>query len=190
MRGRGPSPFQGAPKNSRPERGGTLSSHLGVANFRPAPCRQAGPWRCGFVGGDGGPTPHQACVWLLAIFRKFTATWHGWVLQQSARTNLSMARCRLSYRVRRKTRFGPPLPCNLGTTPYSECLRPRHPALSPRHLKTQSPPSRIQTHNPSGSTRADRESRVPQSKPVFDLSGGRVTPSPLEPEPYRRARVS
>jgi hypothetical protein len=24
--------------------------------------------------GDGDPTPHQVCAWLLAIFRKLTAT--------------------------------------------------------------------------------------------------------------------
>jgi hypothetical protein len=33
--------------------------------------------------GDGDPTPHQACAWLLAIFRKLTATWHTRVFQQS-----------------------------------------------------------------------------------------------------------
>jgi hypothetical protein len=26
-----------------------------------------------------------ACAWLLAIFRKLTATWHTWVFQQSPR---------------------------------------------------------------------------------------------------------
>jgi hypothetical protein len=41
MRGRGPSPFHGAPKSSRPEKGGTLSSHQGGATFRPSRCRQA-----------------------------------------------------------------------------------------------------------------------------------------------------
>ena len=33
--------------------------------------------------GDGGPTPHQVCARLLAIFRKLTATWHTRVFQQS-----------------------------------------------------------------------------------------------------------
>ena len=27
--------------------------------------------------GDGGPTPHQACPWLLTIIRKLTATLHA-----------------------------------------------------------------------------------------------------------------
>jgi hypothetical protein len=33
--------------------------------------------------GDGDPTPHQAGAWLLAIFRKLTATWHTRVFKQS-----------------------------------------------------------------------------------------------------------
>ena len=37
--------------------------------------------------GDGDPTPHQACVLLLAIFRKLTATWHTWVSQQFPRAH-------------------------------------------------------------------------------------------------------
>src|SRR6476619_2947874 len=35
--------------------------------------------------GDGGPTPHQVCAWLLAIVRKLTATWHTRGFQQSPR---------------------------------------------------------------------------------------------------------
>src|SRR4029077_4584667 len=35
--------------------------------------------------GDGDPTPHQAGAWLLAIFRKLTATWQTRVFQQSPR---------------------------------------------------------------------------------------------------------
>jgi hypothetical protein len=34
---------------------------------------------------DGGPTPHQVCAWLLAIFRKLTATWHTRGFLQSPR---------------------------------------------------------------------------------------------------------
>jgi hypothetical protein len=31
-----------------------------------------------------------ACAWLLAIFRKLTATWHTWVFQQSLRITINM----------------------------------------------------------------------------------------------------
>jgi len=40
--------------------------------------------------GDGDPTPHQACAWLLAIFRKLTATWHTWVFQQSPKVAIAL----------------------------------------------------------------------------------------------------
>ena len=75
MRGRGPSPFHGAPKSSRLERGGTLSSHQGCATFRPHGVAKLvrSTAACGEMGT---PQPHQACAWLLAIFRKLAATWH------------------------------------------------------------------------------------------------------------------
>ena len=65
MRGRGPSPFHGAPKSSRLERGGTLSSHQGCANFRPRG-----------VAKLVRSTAATTCAWLLTIFRKLAATWH------------------------------------------------------------------------------------------------------------------
>ena len=43
--------------------------------------------------GDGDPTPDQACAWLLAIFRKLTATWHAWVFQQLQTNSQSGVSC-------------------------------------------------------------------------------------------------
>ncbi len=51
-------------------------------------------------GEMGTPQPHQACAWLLAIFRKLTAPWHTRVSQQSPRQ-----RARQRGRLRRALGF-------------------------------------------------------------------------------------
>jgi hypothetical protein len=74
------------PKSSRLERGGILLPTKVAPIFGP---RYVAKLVRSTVAlwGDGDPTPHQAGVWLLAIFRKLTATWHTRVFQQSSRAN-------------------------------------------------------------------------------------------------------
>ena len=75
MRGRGPSPSM-VPQRVRAQKGvgpflptrvAPLFGPRGVAKLvgSTAAC-----------GEMGTPQPHQACAWLLAIFRKLAATWH------------------------------------------------------------------------------------------------------------------
>ena len=75
MRGRGPLTLPWCPKEFAPRKGwdpffpgvAPLFDPRGVAKLvgSTAAC-----------GETGTPQPHQACAWLLAIFRKLAATWH------------------------------------------------------------------------------------------------------------------
>jgi hypothetical protein len=71
VRGKGPAPFHDAPSPHAwkgvgpflPTRVAAIFGPRGVAKLARS---TAALW------GDGDPTPHQVCAWLLAIFRKLT----------------------------------------------------------------------------------------------------------------------
>ena len=76
MRGRGPSPFHDAPKSSRLERGWDPFFPPGWRYFSDLAVSPSLIRSTAACGEMGTPQPHQACAWLLAIFRKLAATWH------------------------------------------------------------------------------------------------------------------
>ena len=79
----------------------------------------------------------RACAWLLAIFRKLTATWHTWVFQQSLRGTWNQFPVVMRARDRlwiSRHRAGPKLVCT--GQRVVDGGRPRHPrALSCRARK-------------------------------------------------------